>query len=358
MKNWCFLLFIFFSLQKIEGQNVKDPTDLTKKDSTQNIYKEKLDRYMGVRLDLNTNVSTFSFINQPPLRNFDLQPNLDYQTRVAVSYKWLTLAYSFSPKVGSLNDNEREKGKTKITGLDFSFNFKKTQHRLFFASTKGYFLSNSDIYRNELNEQKIFGKYAKLPDFESLQLGSENFYFFNSDKYSKVFAKDKSEIQLKSAGSWVGFLGFYYSKIDGRKQDLPFLQFVFDQRLTYPTLNESYYSVVGTGYSYNFILPKHFFITTLAIPAVGIQYSRQSYPQYSADKNKTELAVAIVTEGSLGYNTKNWFTGILGTFNGFTSASKGNRLAGARGYATFFIGYRFAPPKVVKNTFDYIDEKL
>ena len=180
MKNWCFLLFIFFSLQKIEGQNVKDPTDLTKKDSTQNIYKEKLDRYMGVRLDLNTNVSTFSFINQPPLRNFDLQPNLDYQTRVAVSYKWLTLAYSFSPKVGSLNDNEREKGKTKITGLDFSFNFKKTQHRLFFASTKGYFLSNSDIYRNELNEQKIFGKYAKLPDFESLQLASENFYFFNS----------------------------------------------------------------------------------------------------------------------------------------------------------------------------------
>lgn len=358
MKFRYLLLFFILCMHTVYGQKVQDSAKLTEKDSIENSYKQNLDQYIGVRLDVNTNVSKFSFINRPPLKNFEVVPNQDYQARIAFNYKWLTLAFSFSPKIGTLNNNQQEKGKTKITGFDFSFNLKKTQHRLFFTKTRGYYLSNSEIYRTELLENNIVAKYAKLPDFESLQLGSETFYFYNSDEFSKVFSRDKSEIQLKSSGSVVSYLGFYYSKIDGSDQDLSFLNYLTIQEIFYPTIHESYYGALGTGYAYNLILPKNFFITTLAIPSLGIQYSRQQYPQNIADKNKTELTVAILSEASFGYNTKKWYSGILGNYTAFTATSKTNKIAGTKGYAMIFVGYRFAPPKIVKNTFDYIDKQL
>ncbi|NRS92254.1 DUF4421 family protein [Frigoriflavimonas asaccharolytica] len=352
------MLILFSCLQNIAGQQKQDSTKISVSDSITNTYKEKLDRYVGLRLDTNTNVSKFSFINRAPLKNIDVVPNQDYQARIAINYKWLTLAFSFSPKIGGLNDNVQEKGKTKITSFDFSFNLKKTQHRLFFTKTKGYYLSNSEIYRAELLNQNIFSRYAKLPDFESIQLGSETFYFYNSDQFSKVFSRDKSEIQLKSAGSFVSFLGLYYSKIDGSEQDLSFLNLFTNKDIPYPNINESYYGAIGKGYAYNYIFEKNFFITALGIPSVGVQYSRLQYPFDAADTNKTELTVSILTEASIGFSDKKWFTGILGNYTGFTSTSKGNKLAGTKGYATLFIGYRFAPPKVVKNTFEYIDGQL
>ncbi len=358
MKFRVFLLILLFCLQNFAGQNVNDSSKISTKDSITNTYKEKLDGYVGLRLDANTNVSKFSFINRAPLKNFDVVPNQDYQARIAVNYKWLTLAFSFSPKIGGLNDNVQEKGKTTITGFDFSFNLKNTQHRLFFTKTKGYYLSNSEIYRAELIDHNIYSRYAKLPDFESLQLGSETFYFYNSDKFSKVFSRDKSEIQLKSAGSLVSYLGFYYSKIDGSEQDLSFLDYINNQNIPYPNINESYIGAIGSGYAYNYIFEKNFFITALGIPSLGIQYTRMKYPFKSADTNKTELTVSVLSEASIGYSNKQWFTGILGNYTGFTSTSKGNKIAGTKGYATLFIGYRFAPPKVVKSTFDYIDARL
>lgn len=352
------LILLFLLHTVIFAQKPADSAKIMDQDSVSALYKEKLDKYVGMRLDANTNVSKFSFINSSPIKNFDVAPNQDYEARIAVNYKWLTLAFSFSPKIGSLNDQERDKGTTKITGVDFSFNLKKTQHRLFITNTKGYYLANSDIYRKELADYNIYTKYAKLPNFKSLQLGSENFYFLNSNQFSKVFARDKSEIQLKSAGSWVTFFGLYYSKIDGRDQDLSFLQNMLDPAGSYPTVNESYYGSLGMGYGYNLILAEHFFVTALAIPSAGLQYSHSEYSQNTAHLNRKELTVGLLTETSFGYNTKEWFTGLLANYTSYTSTTVGNKMVGSKGYFTMFVGYRIPPPRVVKRTFDYIQKRL
>jgi hypothetical protein len=352
------LVLLLFCTVIAYSQNQNTSVSIQVKDSTQNLFKKKLVDFVQIRFDLNTNITEFKFNNPAPLRNFNVLPNQSYQSRITAGYKWLTLAYSFAPKIGSINNNEDLKGKSTVFGLDFTLNFNNSQHHFFYKKTDGYYLSNSDTYRYELNLSDLFDKYAKLPNFKSLQIGVDNYYYFNGKKFSSQFARNQSEIQVKSAGSLVSFFGFYYSKIDGSKQDFSFLQFLLDQGNIYPYINKSYYAVAGTGYAYSYILPKNFYVTAMAIPAIGVQFSRLEFPLGYPKKNSTEMTIAGIGELSFGYNGANWFGGVFGNYTGYTSPTATNKLTGSQAYTMIFVGYRFKAPKVLEKVFGYANDKI
>lgn len=75
----------------------------------------------------------------------------------------------------------------------------------FFQQYKGYF------------EQPKRGEIILHPDVFVRQIGAEAAYLFNSKQFSAKAAFEQSEIQKRSAGSWVLGGGFYYDRIGDDK---------------------------------------------------------------------------------------------------------------------------------------------
>jgi len=345
------ILFLGVSAQAQEAT-------ISLQDSISDSYKQSMENYIQLRLDVNSDITEFKFNNPTPAKDFHVLPNESYQSRISVGYKWLNFSYSFSPKINGFNDDEAIKGKSDIFGLSLNLSFKELQQSFFYKKVTGYYLSNSKDYRSELNASGIFSRYAILPEFKSTEAGFVNYYYFNAKKFSSQFARNQSEIQLKSAGSLVSVLGFYYTDIDGRKQQLPFLQSYIDQNLIYPARNQTFYGVVGTGYAYNYIFSKHFYATGFLYPSVGAQFSKVAFPTEKPSEKHTEMTISGYGEFSLGYNSETWFGGIYGNFNGYTSPTSEAKSNGEETYAMLFVGYRFKAPKPVEKTFDWLESKF
>ncbi len=327
-------------------------------DSISDSYKESMENYIQVRFDANTDITEFKFNNRAPVKDFNVLPNESYQARISLGYKWLNLAYSFSPKIGGLNDDEALKGKSTVFGLGLNLSFNKLQQHIFYKKTEGYYLSNSNEYRTELSESGIFGKYALLPDFKSVEAGLVSYYYFNGEKFSSQFARTQSEIQLKSAGSVVAVLGLYYSDIDGSKQQFPFLQSNIDQNLIYPFRNQTYYAVAGAGYAYNYIFLKKFYATAFVYPTIGAQSTRLEFPAGKSSEKNTEMTISGYGEFSLGYNSRSWFGGAYASVNRYTSPTADIKPSGEQTYVMAFIGYRFKAPKPIERSFEWMGSKI
>lgn len=143
-------------------------------------------------------------------------------------------------------------------------------------------------------------------------LGLLAFYVFNSKKFSYAAAYNLSNYQLKSAGSWLaGISGtlydcdFDFSRLPQDVLDKTQIPFEF-YRFEYNSVN-----VLG-GYSYNWVLNKHFLFNTTTLPGIGVSFCFSD-----ATLGKGELfSLAIRQTMSLTYTNRQFFITANGAFHG------------------------------------------
>ncbi len=296
------------------------------------------------KLDINSDVENYSVpnLNKSADEESRLIPNQKSKLRASFDYRFLGLFVSFSPDFTS--NNTAIYGQTKTLDLSFKYFY-------------------SDRLRQEVDYKKILGFYLEnpnedlpidlYPNLEINTFGGKTFYIMNNNFSYRAF-DNMTERQLKSAGSMIPSLGYYYNVLKSKR---------INDVGTSLTQIYSFDAFLQFGYMYNLVLSKKWFTTIGAHPGVGINNSRSYfYDQTTLSESvvqATNYNLNIDLNFSLGYNNKNFFSGIKSNFREYQYGDSNTaELINSKFYLDFFVGYRFNEDKRLKKIFDFIENKI
>lgn len=321
-------------------------------------YIMTVDEKMNIRADVSSSLTGFNFLDKKTDKSVHLLPNERLKNRITVSYRKISIGFSFSPNTKPFNDDDDLKGPSKTIGIDFGYTSNKFTSNFMYNKTRGYYIFNTDDYRSVLNNANIEDRFLKKPNVTSLQIGVESSYYFNGNKYSIKFAKNQSEIQVKSAGSIIAYSQLLYSEFDGRNENFEMLPRFSNTSTNFRNLNKNYYAFLGLGYGYNYIITKNIYITGAFYPAIGGQLSLLRDKDNNTLSKNTDIVFAGFAELSGGYQYRKIYGGAYTKFGAFNNPFANNQLISGNIFIMGYIGYRFNAPKVVSNFFDKVENLI
>jgi hypothetical protein len=299
---------------------------------------------MIFKVDVNSDIDNFYIhtINATNNSRNSLMPNQLLKLRLSFDYKFLGMFFSTSPSFLPGNENNINKGKTKTLDLSFKFFFSdRLRQEVVYKRIKGfYFGTNSNTLPLDL-----------FPELEIKTFGGKTFYIMNNNFSYRAF-DNMTERQLKSTGSLIPSIGYYYNVLATSEKKLG-----SDQLSEIHSID----GIFKIGYMYNFVIGKKWFATVGFHPGVGINWSKNFYLPPNDTKN-FEIKTTnfnLTTNSSLGYNNNNSFMGIKYYYSDY-DFNKNNtvELINSNSHFEVFLGYRFKENKSIKKGFEVVENLL
>lgn len=264
---------------------------------------------------------------------FKLTPNKQDHIGASISFRSITLSYSFTPDfIAENKDNEN----SKLLNLGFRTYFGKHWMQSFdFFQEKGFYLENNDVN-------------LYFPRFRSFKIGGATSYILNENfSFRAIVSQD--EKQLKSIGSFIPRIVYYYSKIDIRNNE--------------DTIDESVYSydfVFAPSYFYNFVPTKNLFLSAGISAGIGLNHSRNTDSNHiKEDENLTSLVTELNFRGSLTYDISDLYVGTHYNYLVLNhNTDRSSYINDAIPLFQVFAGYRFKAPKKLVQKTDAINKKI
>jgi hypothetical protein len=288
-------------------------------DSITNSYYKEYKEKMSLQLfGLNTSNKFNLDYNENNLE-IELIPNQKTTIGLAFKYDFLAFSLGFAPHFLAEN-RDNKNSKMFSFGTDLIFD-KFVQHINFFYQ-KG-------IQAVASNSNAIYFEQLK-----TIKIGGSTSYLFNRN-FSYSSLNFQNARQIKSVGSFAASLDYYFTTLDGRKQQ---------------QLNSKYDAfdvTIGPSYLYNWVVAKHF----LVAPEMSLGMGFSKYK----DDNEKNIAV-LYKAGinlTLGYNSDTVYAGIKSKNVGLGHKSEGNvDMNDYINFTSVFLGYRFDAPNSIKKQFD------
>jgi hypothetical protein len=258
-----------------------------------------------------------------------LLPNSKTSFGLNVIHKWFGLGIAFG--LSQSKTNIERFGQTKQ--FDFQLNSYMRSMVLDFRiqAYKGFYRSDAPPDKNDI--------FPQAPNFSTYSLGGSLLFFTNKKKFSYKAAYTRSEIQLKSAGSFN--YGFYVD-MDGANDPDNFSTLNITRWPNEFNLHSYNSGGIGFifGYSYTFVIKKFFFFNLSASPKFGLRYL--NYQQSNGDK-KTRLigAGGAIFRLSIGYEGKRLFYGLSSVSQSNSYSQKGYEIEPKAIVTKLFMGMRF-----------------
>lgn len=190
-----------------------------------------------------------------------------------------------------------------------------------FINQRGFYIS----------DDKITGQ---LPNMKTTKIGGSTSYIFN-EKFSFKTLVSQDEWQIKSSGSFIPSFSFYYTNLDLNIPD--------------SSPADMYVFTVASAYFYNFVISNRVLIGAGIALGTGINHiDGDTSALYQADFNL-----------KLAYNNNRFFGFASLNTVSFAQDDKVNpRLSDNITAVKLSIGYRFDPPKIVKEVYNKVNEKI
>jgi hypothetical protein len=349
MIRFCRILIFSFPIFLCAQEPVQT-YDSIAPDSLQNEYIIDYKKQFNVKLEVSNDISSFDVIGDEAELN--IQPNLNLRYAVVLSYKFLSVRIGVRPKI---SDEEKEKkGDSDTFRLRLQLLFDNWNHLFEYQSDHGYYVTNTNDFTDETT-----GNYIQFPDLNSNVIFLSSAYKFN-ENYSRRAISSQTEIQSKSAGSFMPSASFMYYSITGteRIKDVDGNIINRDFYNEYNGINIS----LGLAYYYTFVLKKYWFINAFAVPNAGIDfYKTHSYgPDTTTDRNNNDTFLAFNYGFGGGYNGKKIFFGA--TYKNRLTNEKFStgklRISPTNNSFSVYFGYRFKAPKTISAPIDLIEDKV
>lgn len=251
-------------------------------------------------------------------KHLSLIPNRKAQIGANLSYKFIDISYGFSPKF--FEENKDNSG-SKLFTISTRFYHKKWMQSLTFINQKGFYVED-DI--------TVF-----LPRLRTTKIGGTTSYVFN-DKFSFKTIANQKEWQIKSAGSFIPNFSFYYTNFDlnngsgGEHSDV-------------------YLATLSASYFYNLVIREKFLVSAGLSPGFGFN---------DVDGDFSPL-YEVTGSFKIGYNVDSFFSFINLNFTDFVQDTDAKiRLNDNFSTFKFTLGYRFNPPKKVKELYEKVNKKM
>lgn len=346
----CFFIPVVLFAQKTVETVETVETNESLPDSLQNEYIIDHKKQFNVKLEVGNDVSSFDVFNDGV--DLNLKPNLNLRYAVVFSYKFLSVRIGVRPRIS--DEQKEKKGDSNTFRLRFKLLFDKWNHAFEYASDEGYYVTNTSDFVSE-----PYQNYIQFPDLKSNLFFATSSYKFN-ENYSLRAIESQTEIQSKSAGSFMPGVSFVYYSITGtqRVKDVDGNIIERDYYNEYNGINIS----LGIAYYYTFVIKKYWFLNAYAVPSAGLDfYKTHTYSQdTTTDKNSNDPYLAINYGFGGGYNGKKIFFG-ANFKNRLTDEKFGSdkvRITPTNNSFSVYFGYRFKAPKTISRPVDYIEDKV
>ncbi|PWN68692.1 DUF4421 domain-containing protein [Chryseobacterium phosphatilyticum] len=299
-----------------------------------------------IRANLDTNIESYVFSEGENRDENKRIFSINNKTKISFSidYKIISATLAFAPRFFPDNKDNELKGNSSYTDFSFRFFPKRFIQTLYYKNVKGFYLENMQDVVPGWKEG--IDPHIQFPDLRVQSFGGSTAYVLNKN-FSARSIYTQGEWQKNSGGSWVPFLDY----------DLTVFSNIVDEQK-----NKEYQYKIGAnmGYFYNWVIGKKVNIAPYLALGFGGKFS--SFRDSAAGGSKVNAQYFTMRmEGGLhvGYNTDRFLFG--GKMNFGASAyeqRKNETIENNNLYGLLYIGYRFAPPKVVKKTYDNIQKKI
>lgn len=326
---------VLFSLFGAQGKAQSDTTNT----------KSYADQVM-IRVNLDTNIENYVFSAGEGKNAFEMDLSINNKTKTSFSidYRIISATISFAPRFLDGNNDDEMKGESSYTDFSFRFFPGRFIQNVYYKNVSGFYVENMKDLSPEWQEGR--DPYIQFPDLRVQTFGGSTSYILNKN-FSARSIYTQGEWQYKSSGSWVPFVDYdltiFRNKIDGVKS------------------KETQYNIGGNiGYFYNWVIGKNVNISPYLAAGIGGKFSSYRDFQNGGAKENAQYATIRMQGGlHIGYNTDRFLFGGKMNFNTHAYDQKNNQTVENNNlYGLLYIGYRFAPPKVVKNTYDKIQKKI
>lgn len=290
------------------------------KDTLQNPYFKSYNDKITTSiyyLDTSNSFEIASDIQEPKIY-LNLIPNRREQIGFNLNYKIIDVSIGFAPKFLSQNKGDSN---SKHFNFNTRFYYKKWMQSFTFINQKGFYISDNNIA-------------VQLPGMRTTKIGGSTSYVFN-DKFSFKTLVSQNEWQTKSSGSFIPSFSFYYTNIDLNTSD------------TSPS--DMYMFTLSPSYFYNFVISNRVLIGA----GIGL----------GGGVNVTDGDTSAIYQGDfnlkLAYNNDRFFG--FASLNSVSFAQDDKvdpRLNDNIVTVKLSVGYRFDPPKKVKEVYDKVNEKI
>lgn len=301
-----------------------------------------------VRVNFDTNIEKYIFTEGPEENAKETSLSINNKTRASLSldYRIISATLSFAPNFLPGNSDDDVKGRSSYTDIRFRFFPKKFIQTVYYKNVKGFYIDNmKDLYPGW---QEGRDPYLKFPDLRVQSFGGSTAYVLKND-FSLKSTYTQGEWQSVSRGSWVPIvdydLSIFRDVIDGQKS------------------KEYQYNIgASMGYFYNWIISKKINVSPHVSFGIGGMFSNsRSYERDgSVTKENTQYMTVRFSSGlHIGYNTDRFLFGGKFNINAQAYEEKENQTVQSNSmFGLLYIGYRFAPPRAVKNTYDAVQKKI
>jgi hypothetical protein len=308
-------------------------------------YKNTLD-YINLKFDIDSNSERFEVNNNT--FDYDIRPNASIVSRLSFNYKFLSLSYSYIPKFIPGNNDDDLKGKTKGKSFGLNLNFNNWIQDLKYGNVKGFYIENSRDFENPWIEGTT--PYIQFPDLEVTSFSGSTSYKFNSNFSIKAIST-QTEIQLKSAGSFMPGLLYSFYNIDNKSSSQSSSQ-----------RSKNFEILSNFGYYYTFVLNKNWYASAGISPSIGFSYTDllTRLPEEYVNTHYSSAVYRINGKGGMGYNSERFFAGFeIFAFRSFKDDnSPAVKLTTTNNAFQVFLGYRFKAPAKFKEFVKKIETKI
>lgn len=270
-------------------------------------------------LDVSNN---FQFVNtnsNGTKTTLDLIPNRREQIGLCVSYKFVDISYGFSPQFFDVN---KDNGNSKLFNISTRFIVKQWMQTLSFINQKGFYISEG-------------ATTVLFPNLRSTKIGGVTSFIFNPNFSFRTIANQK-QWQTKSSGSFIPNFSFFYTNFDLNDGNPNSRSDIFEI-----TVSPSYY--------YNFVINNKVLISAGLSIGGGIS---------NIDGDVSRI---LESSGSLkiGYNTDSFYTFCNVNYIAFLQNSEAKiQLNDNVSSLNATLGYRFNPPRKLKEYYDKSAKKI
>lgn len=314
-----------------------------------------------IRTYLGEKFATFSLEDQERKHDLDFKPNAVLALGVGFTYRGIGL--SVSTKLPFHDPKEHLYGDTKR----YDFQLHRYRRRLaidmYLQRYKGFHLNDktqAPLYTGAGTDESP--EYPYYPNMRSLKLGATALYVTNGDRFSMRSAVNQQEMQLKSAGSPMIGVAFYFQQLsNGGAGIIPAGFPGMDAFQGYnPTKIQTYGLTFHGGYGYTYVYRQAWFATLAADVGFGPGYVHMEGESLAVpgvgmgSQNGLSLQGRANLRAAIGYNNNDWTFGLYGIAHGdrytlpkFSGDSKNGQVGNTQGVVRLVVARRF-PMKVKK----------
>ncbi len=349
LKQIFFLLIILFSAF-LYAQKVNSETDsiyVTEKES----YIADYNNQLNIKLDVSNDIKLY-YVHLDGI-TAHMRPNINIRYALAFNYRFVSLSLGIRPENSEKSKND--KGESDVFRIRMKLLFPNWTHRFEYEYIYGYYMSNSGDLFEDITKTN---KYIQFPHLKTNFFNGTTAYKFNKN-YSLKSILSQTEIQLKSAGSFVASVdyGIYEIKGTGSFINLQGEVIKRDHYNDYLGFN----TIFNMGYYYTYV-HKKWFANIYAIPGAGIDFHKTSIhsPDNISNRYVQGLVFSIQSGAGLGYSSEKYYLGLEYTNRYFNQQIEDNDDIFQTSRNTFqvFVGYRFKAPKTVSRPVEYIEKKV